>query len=341
MSTEAAPGAPSPGMRKGGDAEGGSGTAGLVRLTLRRHRATAWAALGTLVALLVGLVFLRAAIVDHVRTHRLDTRCVADWGCGFSSEAANAFRDAFGDPLHYTGRLIEFLPLVIGLFVAGPMIGREMESGTYKLAWTQSVSPARWLAVRLAVPAVAVLAGLSLLSAAYTWTWRAVPVGTLPEEWWSRSYDMLGVVPVAHALLAVAVGALVGLAVKRTLAAMGGTLVTYSALVWGLQSLRPRLTGTVTELSAEMPGLIKGEGDAWIVERGLIARSGGRIPEPDCGVGVEPARCAEQHGATGWYLDYHPSSHLWTLQWTEAGIAVALAALTAAASVWLIRRTYP
>ncbi|MEU1377721.1 hypothetical protein ABZ442_29325 [Streptomyces triculaminicus] len=333
------PGASSSGVRTGAGGDGGSGTAGLVRLTLRRHRVAAWAALGVLVALLVALGFLRAAITGYVRSHGLDTACAEESGCGFSSDAVSTFRAHFGDPLHFIGLFVELLPLLIGLFVAGPMIGREMESGTYRLAWTQSVSPGRWLAVRMAVPAVAALAGLSLLSAAYTWTWRAVPARTLPEEWWSRSYDMLGAVPVAHALLALAVGALVGLALKRTLAAMGGTLVTYLALAGGLESLRPRLTGPVTELSPEMPGLIKG--DAWILERGLIARSGGRVPEPDCKVGVSPQRCAEQHDATGWYLDYHPSSHLWTLQWTEAAIALALAALAAGAAMWLIRRMYP
>ncbi|MFJ4874099.1 hypothetical protein ACIP93_02585 [Streptomyces sp. NPDC088745] len=101
------------------------------------------------------------------------------------------------------------LPLFGGMQVAGPMVAGELASGTYKLAWTQGVTPARWLAAKAAVPAgvlVALTAGLG---------------------WVHDSAVALGPAPVAYALFAVAFGVLCGLLVRRTTGAMalaGATL---------------------------------------------------------------------------------------------------------------------
>ncbi|GAA3050784.1 hypothetical protein GCM10020000_34720 [Streptomyces olivoverticillatus] len=88
-----------------------------------------------------------------------------------------------------------------------------------------------------------------------------------------------------------------------------------------LDAVRQKLITPATDLTVAQPGLIR-SGQDWILERGLIDPSGTRLPEPDCGIGVSPQACASRHGATGWYLDYHPASHLWPLQWAEAGITV-------------------
>jgi len=64
---------------------------------------------------------------------------------------------------------------VFGLFWGAPLIARELETGTSALAWTQSVTRTRWLAVKLAVvglAAIAVTEGLSLMQA-----WWAAPIG--------------------------------------------------------------------------------------------------------------------------------------------------------------------
>ncbi|KNB51959.1 hypothetical protein AC230_13630 [Streptomyces caatingaensis] len=225
------------------------------------------------------------------------------------------------------------------MIVAGPMVARELESGTYKLAWTQSVTPARWLLAKLAVPAVAVLAGGSLLSAVYTWTWSAVPHELLPGQLWYHSFDMLGPAPVAGALAGIGLGAVAGLLVRRTTGAMAAVLVGYGLLGFALGRLRPRLIPPWTETTPEMPGLA-GD-DAWRFERGIITRAGERLAEPDCGIGVAPARCLAEHDADRWYLDYHPASHLWPLEWAEAGILLAVAALAGAAALRLVRRPLP
>ncbi|MCC3774591.1 hypothetical protein [Streptomyces sp. UNOB3_S3] len=322
-----------------------AGARGLVWLVLRQHRTTARLALGLLAALLVELVWLRLAMTGHLDAHPgLRTACATGTGGGDCAaglaEQGDRFRATYGDYLHYNGLLLQYLPTLTGLFVAGPMVARELENGTHRLVWAQSVTPLRWLVAKLAVPVVAVLAGVSALAAVYTWTWRAAPAALLPGQRWDHSFDMIGPAPVAGALLATALGALAGLLVKRTVPAMGAALVALGAVSWGLAGLRPRLVSPVTELSAEMPGLLRGPED-WVVERGMVTETGARIPEPYCGVGVSPGDCVSQHHAAGWYVDWHPGSHLWPLEWAEAGVGVALAAVFAGAAVWVVRRAHP
>ncbi|MEV4741737.1 hypothetical protein [Streptomyces sp. NPDC049555] len=306
-------------------------TRGATWLVLRRHRVAAWSALGLLAVLVGTLVWLRSGITGYTAGH--DMTHPAD-------DTLRHLSDTYGDPLHYIGRFLEFLPLLVGAFVAGPMIARELESGTYRVAWTQAISPMRWFAAKLALPAVALLAGVSVLSATYAWTWRSLPLEHLPGQWWWRNTDMLGPVPVAHALLGLAVGALAGLLVRHVLPALGATMFALQVLLLPVQWLRDRMVAPATELSREMPGLIRGNTD-WIVGRGMVDASGGHLPEPDCGVGVRPADCLAQHHAVGWYLEYHPGSHMQPLLWAEAGVCTALALLVAGAAVWLMRRTHP
>ena len=47
--------------------------------------------------------------------------------------------------------LSSVVPALIGIFWGAPLVARELETGTFRLAWTQSVTRTRWLAVKLAV----------------------------------------------------------------------------------------------------------------------------------------------------------------------------------------------
>ena len=46
--------------------------------------------------------------------------------------------------------IILLAPALIGMFWGAPLIARELETGT-RLAWNQTVTRSRWLAVKLAV----------------------------------------------------------------------------------------------------------------------------------------------------------------------------------------------
>ena len=58
------------------------------------------------------------------------------------------------------------LPALIGIFWGAPLIARELEAGTHRLVWNQSVTRTRWLAVKLGLVGLAAVAVAGLGSLA-------------------------------------------------------------------------------------------------------------------------------------------------------------------------------
>jgi ABC-type transport system involved in multi-copper enzyme maturation permease subunit len=54
--------------------------------------------------------------------------------------------------------LVVVIPGFLGVFWGAPLVAGELESGSFRLAWTQDVSRIRWLALRLAVTGLAAMA---------------------------------------------------------------------------------------------------------------------------------------------------------------------------------------
>ena len=116
------------------------------------------------------------------------------------------------------------VPALFGIFWGAPLLAREMETGTYRVAWTQSVTRSRWLLNKLAVGALATVVSAGALTLMITWWYRAV------DKVSTNQYDVFerrDLAPIAYALFAFAVGALIGAVVRRTVPAMAGTLVAY------------------------------------------------------------------------------------------------------------------
>ncbi|MFD3334897.1 ABC transporter permease [Streptomyces sp. NPDC058700] len=235
------------------------------------------------------------------------------------------------------------LPLLVGAFVAGPLIARELESGTYKLSLTQSVSPVRWLGSKLLTAVAVALATVGLLTAVYWIGWVRVG-GSSQLHWADRgAYEITGTVLTAYTLLAVAVGALVGLLVRRTLVAMtvtggivGLLLLVLGAYRWDFLPVRTITGPAVPNASTlHMPdnGLITGQG--------LLSDTGQRMSGWFCPSDAPPSGCRTDVKAAAEYLDYHPPSHFWPTQLIETGIVLALTALAAYAAFRVLRARHP
>lgn len=125
--------------------------------------------------------------------------------------------------------LLLVVPALVGIFFGAPLVARELETGTYRLVWTQSVSRLRWLGVKFILVGVAssLLAGcLSLIVA-----WWANPVDIFNQNRFTPSnFGMLGIVPFGYGLFAFALGATAGLVFRRTLPAMASTLAGFIAV---------------------------------------------------------------------------------------------------------------
>lgn len=310
-------------------------------VVLRQHRQALRAGLGLVLVAMV--LMLGSRLWAHGAAERLRAvDCTIDSMDSRCFQAARDYTDSVWEARHlieYAALGVMASPILIGAFMAGPMIARELETGTYKLAWSQSVSPGRWLAAKLAVPLAAVVVGTALLAPVFHWAWSTGPANAFPTYWYEPTmYASIGVVPTASAVMGVAVGTLIGLLVRRTVVAMGVTALATGAVLFVLAQVRTHLWPVRTLTG---PGELEVQiSRTWPVDAGVISPSGERVSTTDCfgDISELPALCGAKDGRVTHYLDYHPGSHFWPLQLVETGIVLALAALATLLAFRVLRR---
>jgi len=150
--------------------------------------------------------------------------------------------------------LLLVTPALIGIFWGAPLVARELEAGTHRLAWSQSVTRSNWLLVKLAVVGLgsAAVTGLAVLLVA----WWTSPIARLSgNRFMPNDFGENGFVPVAYAVFAFALGVVCGLLIRRTLPAMAATLVGFigvriATTFWVRPHLMTPLHKTVAILAA-------------------------------------------------------------------------------------------
>ena len=195
----------------------------------------------------------------------------------------------------WLGVLVVVVPALLGMFWGAPLVASELEDGTFRLAWTQSVTRTRWLTVRLAVTGLASMAVAGLLS--FVVTWWASPLDRAGMNQFG-SFDERAIVPAGYAAFACVLGVAVGVLLRRTLPAMLTTLVAFTAAriafrIW----IRPYLIPPLTKSLALDPastgygsaGFLPFAGsptlqpnppdipNAWITSIGIVNRDGGAL----------------------------------------------------------------
>ena len=148
----------------------------MIRLSMLQLRVQAIAAAVALIAFAV----LLAATGPHLASLYAASglRGCQPASCG---QLANSFLQQVDSTSPYAAVyplsiiLIALTPAVTGLFWGAPLLARELETGTFALAWSQSVTRARWLAVKLTVGGLAAIAVTETLSLLFAW-WAA-PLG--------------------------------------------------------------------------------------------------------------------------------------------------------------------
>ncbi|MFJ9892962.1 hypothetical protein ACIQPR_06475 [Streptomyces sp. NPDC091280] len=262
------------------------------------------------------------------------TAAAADWarkctahGCDWSSPVS---------AYHLAYATAEFLIGVTPYFAAATaavLIGRELDHGTVRLAWTQSVSPTRWLAATLTVPAALITAGTTVLVLLHRLLYDAHQVPVSWHWWDDRAFEANGTLALIHPLLGLALGALAALLQRRALPALG-LAVTATALVrTALDVARPHLWPTVTRVSTVRTGY-DAPPNVLHVEQGAVTATGAHVSDT-C---FTDTKCLKAVDITGYYVDYHPAAHFWPLQLVESGIVAALTALVLGAAFTLLRR---
>ncbi|WP_460491448.1 ABC transporter permease subunit [Dactylosporangium cerinum] len=308
-------------------------------------------ALGAVVLLLLAALALTAS-------HIVDLREVSNSAETFLSQV----RRGYAANLYLAGSAVLMLPpVIVGVFWGAPLVARELETGTHRLAWNQSITRTRWFAVRLGgvALATAVLAG----AATVAFGWWASPIDAVAlDRLQPVNFGARGIVPVGYALFALAVGITAGLLLRRTIPAMAVTVAVVAAvqvlLPFGLrQQLIPPVHTTVAldmenlaEMGMTSDGEVRVVGNfefpgAWMISNETVKPDGTPFvrlddPTPCTRAADTPKACEAAVGALNLQQSvvYQPPNRFWPLQLAETGLLLAVAGLLTLLSFWWLRR---
>jgi ABC-2 family transporter protein len=303
-------------------------------VTWRQHRAA-----------LAGVAVLMGALALYLWLSGLQIHDSYAANCHqASSLACNInFTGRYAVTVNLVRAFLQVVPALIGAFVGAPALARELETGTFRFAWTQGIGRWRWALAKLVFLAVVVAAAAGAFSALFSWYAGPFTAAGYSNPFATDIFDLVGVAFAAWTLAAFAIGVLAGMLIRRVLPALAATLAIYAglALTTALYLREHYVTPLLTS-SQNLPG------SAWIVSEWYT--KGGKFAFPARGSEIvrallrycpsfngSPAQCLTQHGYTDW-SSYQPGSRFWAFQWIEGGWLLALSVLLIAVTIWLVRR---
>jgi hypothetical protein len=300
----------------------------MIWLTWRQFRAQAIAAAAALAAFAILLATTASDLSSMYNSSGLLT-CHGDACAGLASQFLDQLSSGGGGflipgsayaILYFLSVLVILIaPAITGVFWGAPLIARELEAGTFRLTWNQSITRTRWLTVKLALTgaaAMAVAEAFSLIQA-----WWAAPIGKAVGLGGSSSifsegrfgwfvFPTHGITPLGYAAFAFALGVTAGLLTRRPIPAMAITLAIFAAVqfitpLWIRPNLFPtsHTTATIAATNASVSlranprlmltaGVVPGQSGAWIISSEGVNAAG----QP---VSTIPAACesAISHGS--------------------------------------------
>lgn len=251
---------------------------------------------------------------------------------------------------------------VLGLLLGANAVAGEIDHGTARTAWTQSVTRARWYGTKNVV-------GIGLLVV------LAVPL-CISASWWLQStqwtprvstmgFDYAGWMPLATGIFAFAVTTTIGVVLRRPGWTIAAGLVVMVLVAWTMQwEVRAHLVplkSTTIVLSPVTKGSVtvgaptgQAPANSWVIFRGYEPRTYGlTVPSQveenrwdnvinDCTLGsTDPnvyVSCLQKLDIRDVEL-YVADNQYWTLQLREGGLYLAGSALLLGLGLILVRHT--
>jgi ABC-2 family transporter protein len=222
--------------------------------------------------------------------------------------------------------LMNLAPALIGAFTGPAVMARELETGTFRYAWTQGIGRVRWTIAKLVLLGAVITVLTWAFSQVYTWFFAPFLQQQDTLTVLSATvFDTRGIVFAAWCLMAFAFGAFLGMLLRRVVAAMAATLGVYLALaVVTWVYLREHYPVALVTSNATLfnPQMTSSLGNGF----------------PSTAPNNSPWVLSTWNvGQTSWWR-YIPVSRFWPMQFIEGGWLLALSVILIAATVWLVRR---
>ena len=318
-----------------------------------RQRRGLFTGLGVLLGLFAAYLVVMAVIQDHayaavaachpadvLRCHELKQAFISHYWGGDNSVLQSGGAQTVSS-------LMFAVPVLLGAFAGAPLLSRELESGTFRFAWTQGAGRTRWALSTLVVPAIAVTAATGAFTAIFYWYFRPFFALGQVSEMLPLAFALLGVAFAAWTLLAYSLAAFLGTLFRRTILAMAVTLVLYVVLAMATATaIRPHYAPPVT-----VPSAAAGNSSGWVISEFAKSPTGQDLSQDDLYSHFSHLPASVQnsaspdafatwlasHGYTTW-TSLQPDSRFWEFQLIEGAWLLALSTALIGATVWLVRR---
>ena len=318
----------------------------LVWVTWRQHRL----ALAGVAVLLggLGLYLLIMGLKIHSGYASVTScRPAGSAACGLAN---SQFTNDYYPTAQLVTSFLLVVPVLVGVFVGAPLLARELETGTFRFAWTQGCGRMRWAIAKLALLAVAVTVAAEAFSLLFSWYFQPWLARGLDGMLAPQLFDLRGFDFAAWTLLAFAIGAIAGVLIGRTVPAMAASIAAWTGLDFAANLfLRKHYQAPLVAGSAKA-----GTGsfaNNWSWAQWYTGPNGKPVSQQTIRSVVAQAPASVQnskdpnaaaaylsaHHYAQWWL-YQPQSRYWHFQFIEGGWLLVLSLVLLAGTVWLVRR---
>jgi hypothetical protein len=302
----------------------------VIWLSWRLQRTETLVALGVFALLAAFLVPTGLNMADAFHHYGLGS-CLSVTASSHCQNGIGAFRTRF-QSLSDTATWFTLLPGVLGVLLAAPFVS-DLEHGTYRLGWTQSITRGRWLLGRLGLPIVTALLASGGLIALFTW-WRS-PMAHIDGRIENGIYDTTGTVMIGYTLFALGLALALGAVWRRTAASLTVAFVGYfAARILVDYKVREHLVAPVhaTWKGGNQPASFE---NAHVLSLVAIVH-GHRVIDGGGFFGGGVKFAAPGLGRAVFRGVYQPVSNFWPLQLTETALFVGMSVLLIAFAAWRV-----
>jgi hypothetical protein len=328
-------------------------------VTWRQHR-IALAGVAVLLGALGAWLWIAGTSVHHAYAAVIACHPAGSPGC---LDLANTFNGTW-NVMGYAAIFLQLLPALIGAFAGAPVLARELETGTFRFAWTQGFERWRWALAKLVALAVVLAALTCAFSVLLSWCYQPYlgasnqDLGIYGNSPLVTVFSLREVTLPAWTVAVFAIAVLAGMLIRRVVPAIAATLAVYAGLAIAAAGLlREHYLAPLVTSNSNLPGTTWITGQWWTRD-GRFAFAGNppaslinqcSFPQSPAGKGggaaggggpspVNPfAQCLAPHGYAQW-TSFQPASRFWPFQWIEGGWLLLLAALLIAVTIWLVHR---